>query len=70
MALSSIDRTIEVESSQAEVIIESTDFCRYYEKHPYTFLLRKECWTCRYSNFGIESGKASETGRCNFRLRD
>jgi hypothetical protein len=69
LAFSSIDRTAEVESSQYEVTVASTDLCRYYEKHPDTFLQRKECWTCLYGNFGIESSKASETGRCNYKLK-
>ncbi len=69
MAFSSIDHTAEVESCQYEVIVVSTDFCRYYEKHPDTFLQRKECWTCLYSNFGIDSGKASETGSCKFNMK-
>lgn len=68
MAFSSIDRTAEVESSQHEVSVASAAFCCYYEKHPDTFLQRKECWTCVYGDFGIESGKVSETGICNYIL--
>ncbi len=66
MAFLSIDRTAEVEGSQYEVSVASTDYCRYYEKHPDTILQRKECWTCIYGDFGIESGKPRETGWCKY----
>ncbi len=68
MAFSSIDHTAEVDGGQNEVSVVSTDYCSYYEKHPDTFLQRKECWTCVHGNFGIASGKVSETGICNYKL--
>ncbi len=70
MAYSSIDRTREVEESRFEVVVASTDFCRHYKKHPDTFLLRKECWTCLYGDFGADSGNASESGRCTYILKN
>lgn len=66
MAFSSIDRTSEVETAGGEIQINSSDYCRYFEKHPYTLLQRKECWTCRYSDFGIETGSVGDTGVCRF----
>lgn len=66
MAFSNIDRTQEVEKKQGVVRIKSTDHCRFYEKHPDTFLQRKECWTCIYSDFGINTGNPSDTGICEY----
>jgi hypothetical protein len=66
VAFSNIDRTKEVESKVGEIIINSTDHCHYYERHPDTFLNRKECWTCIYSEFGISSGNPSDTGFCEY----
>lgn len=65
MVFSNIDRTVQVENL-AEVSVNSTDHCIYFEKHPYTYLLRKECWTCRYGDFGIETGNPTIIGRCRY----
>jgi hypothetical protein len=65
MAFSNIDRTEEVDACLSETSIHSTDYCRYYEKHPDTLLQRKECWTCQYSDFGIDTGNPSDAGLCN-----
>ena len=59
------DRTLEVEESLEGIPVMSNDYCQYHKKHPDTFLLRKECWTCLYSDFGIDSGYPMDTGRCN-----
>ena len=69
MAFSNIDRTQEVEQYRGMIEIQSTDRCRFYEKHPDTFLQRKECWTCIYSDFGITSGNPTDSGVCKYNLR-
>ena len=66
MAFSNIDRTKEVDSKQLDILIKSTDYCHYYEKHPDTILQRKECWTCKYGDFGIETGNPTDTGKCTY----
>jgi len=66
MAFSNIDRSHEVEMKTGILQIKSTDYCRYYEKHPYTLLQRKECWTCIYSEFGISTGNPSDSGVCEY----
>jgi hypothetical protein len=69
VAFSNIDRTVEVESGFIELKVKSTDYCSYFEKHPYTFLQRKECWTCKFSDFGIESGTPACIGVCDYQLQ-
>lgn len=66
MAFSNIDRTHEIEKKSGTIQIKSTDHCRFYEKHPDTFLQRKECWTCIYSEFGISTGNPTDTGICEY----
>ncbi len=66
MAFSNIDRTGEVASCKKEISVESTDFCSFYKKHPDTFLQRKECWTCKYVDFGLENSIVTDTGICRF----
>lgn len=68
MTFSNIDRTAEVESSFKELPVKSTDYCIYFEKHPYTFLQRKECWNCKHSDFGVESGNPTFTGICGYQV--
>jgi hypothetical protein len=64
MAYSNIDRTSEVNMGKAELSVKSTDYCHYFIRHPDTFLQRKECWTCKYSDFGIETGITTDSGIC------
>ena len=65
MAFSNIDRTTEVKSGGCFAVM-STDFCYFYKKHPDTFLQRRECWTCCYAEFGIDTGYPTDTGVCKF----
>lgn len=68
MAFSNIDRTSEVDMCYSEILVKSTDYCNYFTKHPYTILQRKECWTCKFSNFGDESGSITDTGVCRYKV--
>lgn len=61
-----LDRTQEVTTCCNEVPINPIDLCIYYEKHPFTFLSKKECWTCRYSDFDTDTGDSSESGVCKY----
>lgn len=69
MAFSNIDRTAEVEACDDEISVRSTDHCYFFEKHPDTMLWRKECWTCRYSDFGIELGAPTTKGLCKLKTK-
>lgn len=67
MAFSNIDRTAEVETCEKEVAVRPTDYCYYFNKHPDTLLWRKECWTCSYSDFGIDKGAPTMNGICKIK---
>lgn len=69
MTYFSLDKTIEIESSKGKVCVKSTDYCEYFKKHPDTFLQSKECWTCLYADFGIDTDQATESGICKYNLR-
>jgi hypothetical protein len=72
VSISKKDRTADVEANRnkcLEIIVKSTDYCLYFKRHPYTILWRKECWTCNFSDFGIETGIPLETGRCMYRFQ-
>lgn len=60
------DRTAEVISGGCKFTVLSTDYCRFHEKHPDTILWRKECWTCKYGDFGIDTGNPTEKGVCRY----
>lgn len=66
MAFSNKDRTKEIDMDGKELRIHPSDICTYYKKHPYTILWKKECWTCAYADFGIDSGNPTDTGSCKF----
>ena len=69
MVYISVDKTEEVNKSNVEIPVRTTDHCRYFKRHPDTFLESKECWTCSYSDFGIETGNPSECGICKYKAR-
>lgn len=69
MTISDLDRTSEVEGSCSQVPVNPYDHCVYYEKHPYTFLWTKDCWTCKYSYFDLDTGSETETGICIYQQR-
>ncbi len=66
MAIKKNDRTVEIDLSSKDLRIHPTDYCKYFKKHPYTILWKKECWTCEYSDFGIDTGNPTDTGICRF----
>jgi hypothetical protein len=68
LAFSNIDRSQDIENSNSEFLVKSTDYCRYFEIHPYTILQRNECWTCKYSNFAMETGSFTDTGLCRYHI--
>ncbi|MDF2538618.1 MAG: hypothetical protein K0S76_1639 [Herbinix sp.] len=68
MSYSNLDKTTEVEGCCSAIPVKSTDYCRYFVKHPHTLLQRKECWTCRYSDFGIDTGTVNDKGICRYQI--
>jgi hypothetical protein len=66
LAFSNKDRTGEIDANTKAVQIHPTDICSYYKKHPYTILWKKECWTCAYGDFGIDTGNPTDTGTCKY----
>ncbi len=63
------DRTAELDQGIKALQIRSTDFCRYYCKHPYTVLWKQECWTCRFGDFGVDAGNPTDTGLCKHQAK-
>jgi hypothetical protein len=60
------DRTAEIDRGLKKLAIRPTDFCSYYKKHPYTVLWKAECWTCKYGDFGIDTGNPTDSGLCRY----
>ena len=69
MDFSNVNRSVEVQAHCIEVSVKSTDYCCHFEKHPDTLLCKKECWTCRYSDFGIDTGMITEKGICKYLVK-
>lgn len=70
MVYLSLDKTVEVNKANIEIPVRATDYCKYFKRHPDTFLQSKECWTCVYSDFGIETGNPSECGTCKYKSKN
>lgn len=64
MEYSNVESTARLKTLCDVISVKSTDYCSYYTKHPDTFLQRKECWTCKFSDFGIDTGSPSDIGIC------
>ena len=66
MTAEKTNRTAQVRQGLKKLRVRPTDCCSYYKKHPYTILWKEECWTCKYGDFGIESGNPTDTGTCGY----
>ena len=67
MAFQNKDRTAEIDQGSEKFTVYPTDCCRYYKKHRYTMLWKKECWTCMYGDFGVDTGNPVDIGTCRYK---
>ena len=70
MVFQSTDRTAEIDQGTEKLTVYPTDRCGYYKKHPYTMLWKKECWTCKYGDFGVNTGNPTDIGICKYKKKD
>lgn len=67
MVFQNKDRTAEIHQGSENLTVYPTDSCSYYKKHPYTMLWKKECWTCTYGDFGVDTGNPTDMGICRYK---
>lgn len=60
----SSDRTAQVKAGAGKLEIWQNDFCDAFEQDVGRLFLCRECWYCKYGNFGINTEHPTEKGVC------
>ena len=60
------DRTAEVKAAAGKVEIARGDFCYAFEQDTDRLFSARECWYCKYGDFGIFTEYPLITGICRF----
>jgi len=63
------DRTAEVKAASGEFQIARRDFCDAFEQEAGRLFSARECWYCRYGDFGILTEHPTQNGVCSFACR-
>lgn len=58
------DRTAEVKTTDSKLEIGCSDFCDAFEQDPDRLFSSRECWYCKYGDFGIFTEHPTEIGVC------
>lgn len=58
------DRNAEVKKADDRLEIGRSDFCDDFEQDPDRLFSARECWYCKYGNFGILTEHPTQKGVC------
>lgn len=58
------DRTAEVKTADGRLEIRRSDFCEAFEQDPDRLFSSRECWYCKYGDFGIFTEHPTDIGVC------
>ena len=58
------DRTAELSLASDSLEIARGDFCDAFEQDPDRLFSARECWYCKYGNFGILTENPTQKGVC------
>ena len=61
------DRTAEVKLSPEKLEIARNDFCSAYEQDTCRLFSSRECWYCKYGDFGIFTEHPTQYGVCRYK---
>lgn len=61
------DRTVEVKTIAGMPEIGRSDFCDAFEHDTDRLFYCRECWYCKYGEFGIFSEHPTQHGVCRFK---
>lgn len=59
-----VDRTNEVNGTDDRLAIGRSDFCDDFEQDPDRLFSGRECWYCKYGDFGIFTDHPTQKGVC------
>lgn len=60
------DRSAEVKTADGRREIGRSDFCDAFEQDTDRLFSARECWYCKYGDFGIYSENPTKTGICKY----
>jgi hypothetical protein len=63
------DRTAELKAAAGKLEIWRNDFCDTFEQDAVRLFTYKECWYCKYGNFGIFTANPTKNGVCKYKER-
>lgn len=63
------NRTAEVKTADGRLEIERSDFCNAFEQDDDRLFFARECWYCKYGDFGIFTEHPTEKGECIYKTK-
>lgn len=60
------DRTAEVKAAVGKLEILQSDFCDAFEQDEGRLFSSRECWYCKYGDFGIDTEHPTENSVCRY----
>jgi len=64
----SVDRTAELNAKANEFKIWCNDFCDFFEQDESRLFTFRECWYCKYGDFGIYNEHSTKNGVCKLKI--
>ena len=61
------DRTTEVNMASGKLEIARGDFCDAFEQDTDRLFSNRECWYCKYGDFGIYTEHPTKNGVCSYK---
>lgn len=61
------DRSEEVKAAGGNLNIRQNDFCDAFKQDADRLFSSRECWYCKYGDFGIFTEHPTETGVCRYK---
>ena len=61
------DRTAEVKAADGRLEIGRGDFCDAFDQDEDRLFFARECWYCKYGDFGILAEYPTKTGVCKYK---
>lgn len=62
------DRTGTVKRANGRLEIERNDFCTFFEQDESRLFSARECWYCKYGDFGILTEHPTQKGVCRLKI--
>lgn len=60
------DRTVEIKAKDSKLEIWQNDFCDAFEQDERRLFSCRECWYCKYGDFGIYTEHPTKNGVCKY----